>query len=80
MYKQRIAYIDLVKGIGILCVLFGHLIPNDGIVKPAIYSFHMPLFFSSFQFHREFTTPSAVSINGRCQIILFRSCFLESIT
>ncbi len=45
MYKQRIAYIDLVKGIGILCVLFGHLIPNDGIVKPAIYSFHMPLFF-----------------------------------
>ena len=45
MYKQRIAYIDLVKGIGILCVLLGHLIPNDNIVKPAIYSFHMPLFF-----------------------------------
>lgn len=45
MEKQRIAYIDLVKGIGILCVLLGHLIPNDDVVKPAIYSFHMPLFF-----------------------------------
>ena len=42
--------------------------------------FHMSPLFSSFQFHREFTTPSAVSINGRCQIILFRSCFLERIT
>lgn len=45
MSRQRIAYIDLIKGIGILCVLQGHLIANDNIIKPSIYSFHMPLFF-----------------------------------
>lgn len=45
IYKQRIAYIDLVKGIGNFCVLFEILVLNGGMMKPAIYSSHMPLFF-----------------------------------
>jgi fucose 4-O-acetylase-like acetyltransferase len=42
--QQRIAWIDILKGIGILLVVFGHITP-DGTVKTFIYSFHMPLFF-----------------------------------
>ena len=46
--KNRIAWIDNAKGIGILCVLFGHLALNEGNnlhLFTWIYSFHMPLFF-----------------------------------
>jgi len=42
--QQRIAWIDILKGIGILLVVFGHITP-DGTAKTFIYSFHMPLFF-----------------------------------
>ena len=44
--SKRINYIDVAKGIGILMVLLGHLIPDDNNpLKSVIYSFHMPLFF-----------------------------------
>lgn len=53
---NRLVYIDIAKGIGILLVVVGHCIPDasssSGISIPAyrwlhdvIYSFHMPLFF-----------------------------------
>ena len=41
---KRLAHIDLLKGIGIILVLLGHL-PINGIMHMLIYSFHMPLFF-----------------------------------
>ena len=48
MGKDRIAYLDFVKFIAILLVCIGHcyvMTPNlDSIVRPIIYSFHMPLF------------------------------------
>lgn len=43
--KARSRYIDIAKGLGILLVLLGHLLPNDVQLKSVIYSFHMPLFF-----------------------------------
>lgn len=42
--NQRIAWIDILKGIGIIFVVLGHVIYNDMIFN-WIYSFHMPLFF-----------------------------------
>ena len=42
---QRLQFIDIAKGLGIMLVLFGHLLPNHSVVKAIIYSFHMPLFF-----------------------------------
>lgn len=42
--NQRIAWIDILKGIGIIFVVLGHVIHNDMIFN-WIYSFHMPLFF-----------------------------------
>ena len=48
MGKDRIEYLDFVKFVAILLVCVGHcyvMTPNlDSIVRPIIYSFHMPLF------------------------------------
>ena len=43
--KKRIAYLDIAKGIGILLVMLGHIVPSSMWIHTAIYSFHMPLFF-----------------------------------
>lgn len=49
---NRIEYIDIAKGIGIILVVFGHVIRGDNYPIPfaqqicySIFSFHMPLFF-----------------------------------
>lgn len=42
--QDRIAWIDEVKGIGIVLVVLGHVSKNQPLVT-WIYSFHMPLFF-----------------------------------
>lgn len=42
--SERIAWVDVLKGIGIILVVFGHIYINDTIYR-WIYSFHMPLFF-----------------------------------
>ena len=46
MTKQltnRIGWIDAAKGIGLLCVILGHL--HIPLVDTWVYFFHMPLFF-----------------------------------
>lgn len=40
----RKSYIDVMKGLGIILVLFGHRWPRESILI-YIYSFHMPMFF-----------------------------------
>lgn len=42
--SKRLAYLDILKGIGILLVVIGHIYSNK-IACDWIYSFHMPLFF-----------------------------------
>lgn len=44
MNNNRDIRFDLMKGIGILCMLVGHYSDNH-ILHQLIYSFHMPLFF-----------------------------------
>lgn len=44
MSNNRLIQFDILKGIGIICVLLGHTDVND-IVAVQIYAFHMPLFF-----------------------------------
>ncbi|MDU4460008.1 MAG: acyltransferase family protein [Haemophilus parainfluenzae] len=52
MTKQRVAFLDYAKAIGIMLVVLGHVINTQGNILPSgkivlqyIYSFHMPLFF-----------------------------------
>lgn len=46
---DRIEWVDVAKGIGILLVVLGHTLswekPNEKIFRDMLYSFHMPLFF-----------------------------------
>ena len=42
--KERISYIDIAKGLGMLLVIWGH-IRETGISNAMVYAFHMPLFF-----------------------------------
>ncbi len=44
MGKKRIEWIDNAKGVAIILVILGHVLP-DGLFHKIIYSFHMPLFF-----------------------------------
>ncbi len=43
--RNRIEWIDLAKGIGILLVIAGHTAPFGSTFRNFIFSFHMPLFF-----------------------------------
>lgn len=51
---QRYEYIDIAKGIGILLVVWAHIL-LVGVSHRVIYAFHMPLFFmiSGMLFRRE---------------------------
>jgi fucose 4-O-acetylase-like acetyltransferase len=42
--KQRISWIDVARGIGIILVVYGHALSAHSL-RYLIYSFHMPLFF-----------------------------------
>ena len=44
MSNNRILWVDIAKGIGILLVLIGHVSQNS-YISSFIYSFHIPLFF-----------------------------------
>lgn len=41
---NRIAWIDVAKGIGIFLIVFGHTM-QSGFVRQVIFSFHVPFFF-----------------------------------
>jgi len=43
--KYRIVWVDIAKGIGIILVVFGHMIDLHSFPGMYIWSFHMPLFF-----------------------------------
>ena len=43
--ENRIKWLDIAKGIGIISVFLGHSIFSDEMWRIWIYSFHMPLFF-----------------------------------
>lgn len=43
--KERLDYIDMVKGFAILCIVLGHLLPNHYYVQCIITIFHVPIFY-----------------------------------
>lgn len=45
MSQNRDITFDMMKGIGIILVIIGHLAHGFGWLVPAIYTFHMTLFF-----------------------------------
>lgn len=43
--KKRLDWLDVSKGIAIVCTIVGHIAPFNGNIRNIIFSFHMPLFF-----------------------------------
>ncbi len=43
--KERVHWIDIAKGIAILCVFFGHTVSTPSLLVKFVYLFHMPVFF-----------------------------------
>lgn len=41
--KGRLAWVDAARGIGILCIVLGHVL-GEGVFRDWLYSFHVPLF------------------------------------
>lgn len=42
--KNRISYIDIARGLGIICIVIGHSL-KAGWLREYLYAFHVPLFF-----------------------------------
>lgn len=43
--ENRIDWVDISKGLGIILVIIGHCVYLGGLIHNWIFSFHMPLFF-----------------------------------
>ena len=41
--KKRIEFIDIAKGIAIICIILGHLGSNQ--INRIVFTFHVPIFF-----------------------------------
>lgn len=75
--SQRLTYIDIAKGIAILCVIFGHFIYmiNGGNryarhIKDVVHTFHMPLFFIVAGFFLSDRKPLLVFIRDKAKRLL----------
>ena len=65
---NRLSYMDIAKGFGILCVIAGHM--GNEAINRFVFSFHMPLFFIiSGYFLSQKHTPKEVLFK-RCKKLL----------
>ena len=65
MRGKRLSYLDMAKGIGIILVLYGHLIYTGEYVRVWISAFHMPLFFVISGITLSMGTKDEKDIKGR---------------
>lgn len=70
MFKNRIAYVDIAKGLAIWLMVIGHMDISEQI-RIYIYSFHMPLFFilSGLFFKRD--RPFLINLKSSIKSILW---------
>lgn len=78
--KERMEYIDIAKGIGILLVIAGHLFAYRGPISRWIFSFHMPLFFIlSGICYKMDSTILVEYLKKKCKQLLIPFCYLYAI-
>ena len=66
----RVTQLDIVKGIGIILVIFGHLAERNQISRILVYSFHMPLFFAISGYLSKPTTIKEIFEKGIRKLVL----------
>lgn len=78
MKEERIEWIDIAKGIGIGCVVMGHIFSTQMLAHKIIYLFHMPLFFyiSGFLYKKEQRNGAYIVKKFRNLIIPYFSVFV----
>lgn len=70
MNKQRIEWVDMAKGYGMLLVIFAHVFEKQYAVHWYIYSFHMPLFFMLSGYFLNCEKPFGEYIKGKAKSLL----------
>ena len=75
MKKDRLDYVDVAKGIGIICTVIGHTFSGTMTAK-IIYTFHMPMFFfiSGYLYHEKTTKDLFVKSVKRLLVPYFTTC------
>jgi fucose 4-O-acetylase-like acetyltransferase len=70
--QNRIGYIDIAKGLGMLTIIWGHIC-YVSISKSIVYAFHIPLFFflSGFVFQKQRYNSFGVFLKKRAKGLLF---------
>lgn len=58
---MRIESLDILKGIGIILVVVGHMIGNQLYIRPWIYAFHMPHFFHAIGILLQYSEASSIA-------------------
>ena len=80
MMKNRIAWLDIAKGIAILSMIVGHIVSWNPIGK-IIFSFHMPLFFivAGYTAKKEFSMKSFWKMVSRILVPYLSFCLIYGI-
>jgi fucose 4-O-acetylase-like acetyltransferase len=74
--RKRQAWIDVLKGIGIVAVVVGHITYNRALVTQ-IFMFHMPLFFLAGGWLHDAATPQRAYLKAKARSLLLPyACFL----
>ena len=73
MMSKKHEWIDIVKGIGILSIVIGHI--SDGLLREVLFLFHVPLFYflSGYLFRQPNTLTSFVSKKSKTLLIPYIS-------
>lgn len=68
--EKRIAWIDVVRGLGILLVVVAHSVAPDSLWAKGIFLFHMPLFFILSGYGFQASTPAALFMQKRFRALM----------
>lgn len=66
--KERIQYIDIAKGIAILCIILGHL--NSLRIARVVFTFHVPIFFFITGYFTNDRLPVKAFIKRKARMLL----------
>lgn len=77
MKEERIEWVDIAKGIGIGCVVMGHIFSSQMLAHKVIFLFHMPLFFfvSGFLYKRQSDNKAYIIRKAKSLLVPYFSVF-----
>lgn len=76
--KERVEWIDIVKGIGIICIVIGHIFMPNTFIHKSMLLFNLPLFFfmSGFLYKKGQNSRSFITKKAKSLLIPYVAIFL----